>query len=144
MKFSRIWTMAVLCLVLLVAGAGLAAAAPHPAVDMKQAGGAIAAPTTPYSPKMSCGATGTCHIGGVATTGGHNYGSMPASVTHTQGVLESDGKVYWQSYDVSFFDHGVSKGRHSNQGRNEAYNTTMRIKFGDPFFTSSPGMFGKY
>lgn len=111
-----------------------AAAAAHVDVALKNAAGQPVAPNEPYSPKQSCGVVAGCH----------NYGSDPTSITHTQGVIESSGSVYWQSYDVSFFDHGVSKGRHSNQGRNEAYDTKMRTVFGDSFFTSSPGMFGKY
>ncbi len=111
--------------------AAVAGAAPHADVPLLNAAGAPVGSTEPYSPKATCG-------------GCHNYGSEPTTITHTQGVIESDNQIYWQSYDVSFFDHGVSKGRHSNQGRNEAYPTAMRTAFGDPFFTSSPGMFGKY
>ncbi|MGV1099824.1 hypothetical protein ACUUL3_10510 [Thiovibrio sp. JS02] len=103
----------------------------HQNVPLLNAAGQPVASNEPYSPKATCG-------------GCHNYGSEPTSITHTQGVIDSTNSVYWQSYDVSFFDHGVSKGRHSNQGRNEAYSTQMRTAFGDPFFTSSPGMFGKY
>ena len=111
-----------------VAPAGISA---HSDVPLKNAAGQPVAANEPYSPKQTCG-------------GCHNYGSEPTSITHTQGVLESSNSVTWQSYNVSFFNHGVSKGRHSNQGRNEAYTTQMRTVFGDPFFTSSPGMFGKY
>jgi hypothetical protein len=107
------------------------AALAHDNVTLKNAAGNPVAANEPYSPKKTCG---SCH----------NYGSEPTTITHTQGVIESDNQIYWQSYDVSFFNHGVSKGRHSNQGRNEAYPTQMRTAFGDPFFTSSPGMFGKY
>ena len=107
------------------------AAGAHQDVQLKNASGQPVAANEPYSPKQTCG-------------GCHNYGSEPTTITHTQGVIDSTNSVYWQSYDVSFFDHGVSKGRHSNQGRNEAYPTAMRTAFGDPFFTSSPGMFGKY
>ncbi len=103
----------------------------HDDVPLLNAAGDPVAANEPYSPKQTCG---SCH----------NYGSDPTTITHTQGVLDATNSVYWQSYDVAFFDHGVSKGRHSNQGRNEAYSTEMRTVFGDPFFTSSPGMFGKY
>lgn len=101
------------------------------AVSLRDANNSVVTSTTPYSPKATCG---RCH----------NYGTEEQLASHTQGVLEPDNKVYWQTYDVKFFDHGVSKGRHSNQGRNENYSTAMRTAFGDPFFTSSPGMFGKY
>jgi hypothetical protein len=111
--------------------AGPATVSAHQNVTLKNAAGNQVSSNEPYSPKQTCG---SCH----------NYGSEPTSITHTQGVIESDNNIYWQSYDVKYFDHGVSKGRHSNEGRNEAYSTQMRTVFGDPFFTSSPGMFGKY
>ena len=101
-------------------------------VTLKDANGdPITNGTTPYSPKSTCG---VCH----------NYGSGDKFSTHVQGVLESDNKVYWQAYQTKSFEHGVSTGRHSNQGRNEDYNNAFRTAVGDPFFTSSPGMFGKY
>ena len=109
------------------------ALAAHPGGDvpLKQADGSPVSGTTPYSPKATCG---VCH----------NYGSGDKFSTHVQGVLEADNKVYWQAYQTKSFEHGVSTGRHSNQGRNEDYNNAFRTAVGDPFFTSSPGMFGKY
>ena len=65
-------------------------------------------------------------------------------VTKTQGVIESDGEVYWQSYNVHAHAHGAVVGRHMQQGRNEDYSISMKTAFKDAFFTSSPGMFGKY
>ena len=101
-------------------------------VPLKDADGVLITDgTTPYSPKATCG---VCH----------NYGSGDKFSTHVQGVLEADNKVYWQAYQTKSFEHGVSVGRHSNQGRNEDYNNAFRSAVGDPFFTSSPGMFGKY
>jgi len=101
-------------------------------VPLKDANGdPITDGATPYSPKATCG---VCH----------NYGSGDKFSTHVQGVLESDNKVYWQAYQTKSYEHGVSVGRHSNQGRNESYNNAFRAAVGDPFFTSSPGMFGKY
>jgi hypothetical protein len=100
-------------------------------VPLKDANGDPVTSSTPYSPKATCG---ECH----------NYGSGDKFSTHVQGVLESDNKVYWQAYQTKSFEHGVSVGRHSNQGRNEDYNNAFRSAAGDPFFTSSPGMFGKY
>lgn len=84
-----------------------------------------------YSPKATCG---VCH----------DYGSGTRINTKTQGVLEGDDTLYWQSYTVSGPNHGVLVGKHSNQGRNEDYSMDMRTAFGDPFFTSSAGMFGKF
>jgi len=109
------------------------ALAAHPGgnVPLKQADGSAVSGTTPYSPKATCG---PCH----------NYGSGDKFSTHVQGVMEADNKVYWQAYETKSFEHGVSTGRHSNQGRNEDYNNAFRTAVGDPFFTSSPGMFGKY
>jgi hypothetical protein len=86
--------------------------------------------TTPYSPKATCG---VCH----------DYGSGEKIVTKTQGVMESDGKIYWQAYTVKSYEHGVSVGRHSNEGRNEEFTNTARKTVNDPWFTSSFGMFGK-
>lgn len=123
--------MAGISAMLLLGGLANVAVAAHQDVSLLNTAGQPVAADEPYSPKQTCG-------------GCHNYGSEPTTITHTQGVIDSTNSVYWQSYDVSFFDHGVSKGRHSNQGRNEAYTTQMRTAFGDPFFTSSPGMFGKY
>jgi hypothetical protein len=132
MKAERLrWFMTGVSAMVLLGGLATAAGAAHQDVSLLNAAGQPVASNEAYSPKQTCG---SCH----------NYGSEPTSITHTQGVIDSTNSVYWQSYDVSFFDHGVSKGRHSNQGRNEAYTTQMRTAFGDPFFTSSPGMFGKY
>jgi hypothetical protein len=100
-------------------------------VTLKDANGNPVTSSTPYSPKATCG---VCH----------NYGSGDKFSTHVQGVLESDNKVYWQAYQTKSFEHGVSVGRHSNEGRNEDYSNAQRASYGDPFFTSSPGMFGKY
>ena len=133
MKISKLRTpIAVLSvMVLLVIASVVMAAHPGGDVPLKQADGSPVTSTTPYSPKATCG-------------GCHNYGSGDKFSTHVQGVLEADNKVYWQAYQTKSFEHGVSTGRHSNQGRNEDYNNAFRSAVGDPFFTSSPGMFGKY
>lgn len=103
-------------------------------------GAAIIDATTPYSPKMTCMGTGTtgCHTLEEYASAAHK------DVTKTQGVLDSDGEIYWQSYNVTASAHGAVVGRHSQQGRNEDYSIAMKTVFGDAFFTSSPGMFGKY
>lgn len=121
-----------LSILILLAGSSVALAA-HTGgnVPLKQADGSAVTGTTPYSPKATCG-------------GCHDYGSGDKFSTHVQGVLESDNKVYWQAYQTKSFEHGVSVGRHSNQGRDENYSNAQRSTYGDPFFTSSPGMFGKY
>jgi hypothetical protein len=120
--------------------------ASHPGGDvrLKDASGNPVTSTTPYSPKQSCGMTGTCHVESTPTAGGHNYGSGTKFSTHVQGVLDTDNQVYWQAYQNKSFEHGVSVGRHMNQGRNEDYSNADRAAVGDPFFTSSLGMFGKY
>ncbi len=122
--------------------------ADHPGgdVQLKDANG-TPIPTTgnvPYSPKQSCGLTGTCHVESTPTAGGHNYGSGQKDSTHVQGVLGSDNNVYWQAYKNKSFEHGASIGRHMNQGRNEDYSNSDRAAVGDPYFTSSLGMSGKY
>ncbi len=123
---------AVLSVMVLLAGY-TASMADHTGGDVVLVDGAgnPVADNTPYSPRQTCG---VCH----------DYGSGEKFSTHVQGVLESDNKVYWQSYQVKSYAHGVSVGRHSNQGRNEDYSNAQRSAYGDPFFTSSPGMFGKY
>lgn len=118
-------------------------AAAHSNVQLRDATGANLTGNTPYSPKQTCGA---CHLLSDPDNTGLRgiYGVGTKTAVKTQGVVEGDGNVYWQSYEVSGFDHGFVVGRHSQQGRNEDYSTFMRGKFGDPYFTSSPGMFGKY
>lgn len=127
----------------LLLGAGQVASA-HVDVNLRDAGGAlIADATAAYSPKQTCGA---CHNNpDPDATGARGiYGHGTKSAVKTQGVIEGDNQIYWQSYEVAGFEHGFVVGRHSQQGRNEDYSTEMRTKFGDPFFTSSPGMFGKF
>lgn len=131
-----------------ILGAPLAAvAAPHTGgdVQLKQANGANVTlnSTTPYSTKQSCGVTGLCHIEATPTVGGHDYGSGDNIVTKQQGVMGADGQIYWQAYTVKSYNHGVSIGRHSEQGRNEEYTTAARNTLKDPWFASSLGMFGK-
>lgn len=94
----------------------------------------------PYSPRTTCfqGVLAGCH----ADT---DYASGNMIAVHkTQGVLDNDGAVHWQSYTVQANDHGAVRGRHSQQGRNEDYGIAMKTTFKDVYFTSSPGMFGKY
>ncbi len=134
MKKPRLWLfIAVLSAILLFAGTSVLMAA-HPGGDvtLRDANGvAITNGTTPYSPKATCGAC-------------HNYGSGTKMSTHVQGVLDSTNTVYWQASQTKSFANGVSVGRHMNQGRNEDYTNADRAAVGDPFFTSSLGMFGKY
>ncbi len=108
------------------------AMAVHQDVPLKDANGnAITNGTTPYSPKQTCGAC-------------HNYGSGESHSTHVQGVLDAANNLYWQADDVKSFASGVSTSYHMNQGRNEDYSNVSRKTYNDPFFTSSPGMYGKY
>lgn len=109
-----------------------------PSIPLRDAGGLVITDSvTPYSPKATCMATG-CHTQ-------EEYASTALKdVTKTQGVLGSDGEIYWQSYNVHASAHGAVVGRHSQQGRNEDYSIAMKTTFKDAYFTSSPGMFGKY
>lgn len=145
MKKTRLFYIAVLSAILLFAGL-TAALASHPGGDvrLKDASGNPVTSTIPYSPLKSCGSTGTCHVEGTPQAGGHNYGSGTKNSTHVQGVLDSNNNVYWQAYQNKSYAHGVSVGRHMNQGRNEDYTNADRAAVGDPFFTSSLGMWGKY
>jgi hypothetical protein len=135
----------VLLAALVLFGAPMAAMAAHTGGDvkLKQANGADVTSTTPYSTKQSCGLTGLCHTEGTPAVGGHDYGSGNKVVTKTQGVMEANGQIYWQAYTVKSYEHGISIGRHSNQGRNEEFTNAARKTVNDPFFTSSFGMFGK-
>jgi hypothetical protein len=134
--------IAVMTAVSLILGVSTAYAA-HPNVPLLQANGSPVTSTTPYSPKQTC-SNNACHQADPALAARHNYGSGTKDSTHVQGVLGSDNKVYWQAYNNKSFAHGVSVGRHMNQGRNEDYSNADRAAVGDPFFTSSLGMFGKY
>jgi hypothetical protein len=135
----------VLLAVLALIGAPMAAMAAHTGgdVQLKSALGSVVTGTTPYSTKQSCGLTGLCHTEGTPVIGGHQYGTGNMVVTKTQGVMEADGSIYWQAYNVTSYEHGISIGRHSNQGRNEEFTNAARITVNDPFFTASFGMFGK-
>lgn len=115
-------------------------------IALKKADGTNAGSTDAYSPKATCARA--CHIadGDGVDFVGHDYGSGDKYSTHVQGVLASGSTstVYWEASQTKSFEHGVSAGRHMNQGRNEDYTNTYRAKYGDPFFTSSAGMYGKY
>jgi hypothetical protein len=120
-------------------------------VSLKDALGVDVGDTVPYSSKATCART--CHVSELPAEmqvkypggfPGHNYGSGEQHSAHTQGVIAGDNKIYWQSYDVKGYEHGASVGRHSNQGRNESFSNVFRTNFALPFFTSSPGMFGKF
>lgn len=100
-------------------------------VTLKDSTGATVTSTTPYSPKATCG-------------GCHDYGSGTDYSTHVQGVLDSGNNLTWQADQVKSFATGVSVSYHMNQGRNETYTNVSRKTYNDPFFTSSPGMYGKY
>ncbi len=124
------------------------------------AGGSITLYTSPgvaatandaYSPKATCARA--CHtVPDGVEFAGHTYGTGSDTVPKNQGVITSTGSTYSENYTVAAYAHGVSVGRHMNQGRNEPYNsvykgvdmTNQRSAFGDPFFVSSPGMWGKY
>jgi hypothetical protein len=95
----------------------------------------------PYSPKATCARV--CHLASGDTQ--HDYGSGLKTTVHTQGVKDGpNNMLYWQVYGTKAFEHGVSIGRHMNHGRNEDYTHLTRSTFGDPWFTSTPGMAGKF
>ena len=153
MNKTRLWLfIAVVAAVALMTGSAFTYASSYHAVKgtspltLNDASGAPVTGTTPYSPKATCARV--CHPAetGRAADYQHDYGSGDKFSTHVQGVLASgtDSTVYWEAYQNKSFEHGVSVGKHMNQGRNETYTNAYRAKFGDPFFTSSPGMFGKY
>jgi hypothetical protein len=174
MTRPRILFMAILSMVLLLAGVTAALANHSSVnVTVRDANGsAVTNGTTPYSPKQTCTGCHISNCGTGANTWCANeterstyaaahpanafddYGSGTEFSTHVQGVLDSAGVVNFQAYQNKSFAHGASTGRHSEEGRNENYTNAIRIgnginnkygiSWGDPFFTSSPGMFGKY
>jgi hypothetical protein len=122
------------------------AMAAHPGgnVTLLKADGSAVGLSDAYSPKATC--TRACHTsaGDPVEFAGHDYGSGDQFSTHVQGVLDSTNTIYWQAYQIKSYAHGVSVSRHTNEGRNENYSNATRKSLGDPFFTSSPGMWGKY
>lgn len=129
----------------------------HPTVPLRDAAGVIIADsTTPYSPKMTCGA---CHDHGVEADGSTGLtgpvgsydggdGVTPGAtktVVKTQGIQnETTGEVEWVSFETTAYEHGFVTGRHSQQGRNEDYGNHLRHAVHGKFWANSPGMFGKY
>jgi len=151
MNKTRLWLfIAVLAVVALMTGSAFTYATTYHAdkgaapITLYQANNQAASGTTPYSTKATCARV--CHP---AETGKpadfqHTYGTGTSSVAKNQKVIAGNGTTYSVDYTVASFAHGVSIGRHMNQGRNEAYSAAQRTAYGDPFFTSSPGMAGKY
>jgi hypothetical protein len=119
------------------------------------AGNIISDATTPYSPKMTCGA---CHNTAVqydangvelnnpvSVKGSYDGGGATKTVVKTQGILnQTTGDAEWVTYTVTDYKHGFVTGRHSQQGRNEDYGNHLRHAVSGKFWESSPGMFGKY
>jgi hypothetical protein len=153
MNQTRLWLfVTVLAVAALLTGSVYTAYAYHStaggSIALKKADGTNVGATDAYSPKATC--SRACHIGEGGLTeefAGHNYGSGDKFSTHVQGVLAGSGSnstVYWEASQTKSFEHGVSAGKHMNEGRNEDYTNTYRAKYGDPYFTSSGGMYGKY
>jgi hypothetical protein len=140
---KRLLTVAFLSVALLIIAS--AAFAAHPPVNLLDVNGAPVTSTTPYSPKQTC-SLAACHQSPDPAVAGpaHTYGEGTKLSSHTQGVIAADNKIYWQTFDVKAFEHGVSVGRHASQGRDEDFSNAFRANFGLPFFTGTPGMFGKY
>ncbi len=152
---------------------GLPGAWAHQNVPLRDASGNIISGDagqryTPYSPKMTCSGCHfdcdanasngiaycttqlmTCDAQGQNPGSGSNlctidYGEGFVTYQKEQGYVGTDGKVHWTEYEVKSYEHGVSVGKHFNQGRNESYGHEERHAYGDLLFTSSPGMWGKY
>ena len=136
---------------------GSQAFAAHPTIALRDSAGAIITDTTtPYSPKMTCGA---CHdqdtaevdtesasgTWGHGPVGSYDGGGTTKEVVKTQGIQnEVTGEVEWVSFDVTAYEHGFVVGRHSQEGRNEDYGNHLRHAVHGKFWADSPGMFGKY
>ncbi|MCB2183411.1 MAG: hypothetical protein KQH63_15360 [Desulfobulbaceae bacterium] len=124
----------------------------HPSVPLRDTAGTIIADsTTPYSPKMTCGA---CHDHVVEADGStslsgprgsYDGGGATRTVVKTQGIQnETTGEVEWVSFETTAYEHGFVVGRHSQEGRNEDYGNHLRHAVHGKFWANSPGMFGKY
>ncbi|MBI4685651.1 MAG: hypothetical protein HY755_10685 [Nitrospirae bacterium] len=159
---KRLWLIAVLSAILLLAGFSVAMAV-HPTVNVLKADGTAAGTTEAYSPKNTCGGCHfNCSTGAYSTTTSEwcqdyttkkncasvacpDYASVATdTVTHNQGYGNSDGKTAFQDWTATSPAHGVSVGKHSQQGRNEEFTSSMRQIWGAPGFASSPGMWGRY
>ncbi|MBU0909609.1 MAG: hypothetical protein KKA54_18190 [Proteobacteria bacterium] len=129
----------------------------HPAnIPLRDsAGNIISNATTPYSPKMTCGACHTTPVtydangkeldAPVSVKGSYDGGGAAKTVVKTQGIQnETTGEAEWVTYTVEAYKHGFVTGRHSQEGRNEDYGNHLRHAVGGKFWASSPGMFGKY
>lgn len=150
MKKTRLWLfIAVLAVVALMTGSAFTYAVPYHqnasgSIALKDSSGANITGTTAYSPKQTCARV--CHPAetGKAADFQHTYGTGTVNVPKQQKVIAGNNTTYDVMYDVVSHAHGVNTGRHMNQGRNEPYTNAQRTVYGDPFFTSSPGMWGKY
>jgi hypothetical protein len=146
------FVLTMMFLLLFLSGSGLAA---HPDVVVKGFSGSPVSGYEPYSPKQTCGG---CHIEactaptpdnprGYCTEQQQNkddYGIGLKQVQQHVGRILADGTVTFTTQTVSSYEHGVSVSKHVNLGRNEAYTADMRNTWKQAFFTSSPGMFGRY
>lgn len=140
--------------IFLIGTNGLALGA-HPDVTVKNTAGNPVSGAEAYSPKQTCGG---CHIPqcesptpdnpeGYCTIQQQNkddYGIGLKQVQQHVGRILADGTVTFTTQTVNSFEHGVSVGKHMNMGRNEAYTAAMRTAWKQAFFTSSPGMFGRF
>lgn len=150
MKFMRLRIpITVLAVIMLLAGGVLAYASSYHStaggsITLYNASGVAVGSSDAYSPKATCARV--CHPAetGRAADFQHTYGTGTVDVPKNQKVLKSDGTIYDENYTVKSFAHGVSVGRHMNEGRNEPYTAAQRTAYGDPFFTNSPGMAGKF
>lgn len=148
MNKPRLWLfIAVLAVVALMTGVVYASsyhATTPGTLTLYQADGSPATANTAYSPKATCARV--CHPAetGLAADFQHTYGTGTVNVPKNQKVIAGNNTTYEVNYDVVAHAHGVNTGRHMNQGRNEPYTAAQRTAYGDPFFTSSPGMWGKY
>lgn len=151
-KKCRLWLGAAIAATAIPLAASSSFAQHSNDIPLRDANGAVINDSiTAYSPKMTCMAAGINDSGTgdmFDTTGCHTleeYASAAKkTVSKTQGIIDATGEVVWQSYTVDAHAHGAVSGRHSQQGRNEDYSIAMKTAFKDAFFTSSPGMFGKY
>ena len=139
---NKLWLLIALVAIGLIGYASIGYAA-HPDVPLLDKDGNAVSGNTPYSPKQTC-SNNSCHQSNPTLAAKHNYGSGTVTVSQHVGRKLADNSVVFTTQNVTAYAHGVSVQKHVNMGRNENFTAQMRSAWGQPYFVSTPGMFGRY
>lgn len=142
MSRNKLWLLIALVAIGLIGSYSLSYA-DHPNVPLLDKNGNAVTGNTPYSPKQTC-SNNSCHQGNPTLAAKHNYGSGSVTVSQHVGRKLADNSVTFTTQTVNAYAHGVSVSKHVNMGRNENLTAQMRTAWGNPYFISTPGMFGRY